>query len=100
MLYPNLPPARRVSGPPHLIHASSAYLNFSKSISRHSPPDRPCLPKGIVMQLPTLKQEKTEVGSYFVSNYPPYSTWTQDHVPAALTALDTPPTTDTKLGLY
>jgi oxygen-independent coproporphyrinogen III oxidase len=53
------------------------------------------------MQLPTLKEkEKTEVGSYFVANYPPFSTWSPDHVPAALAALDTPPAKDTKLGLY
>ncbi len=52
------------------------------------------------MELPTLKQEKTEVGSYFVANYPPFSIWSPEHVPAALTALDTPPAPETKLGLY
>ncbi len=44
--------------------------------------------------------EKTEVGSYFVSNYPPYSTWSSDHVPAALAALDKPATDSRPLGLY
>ena len=29
----------------------------------------------------------TEVGSYFVSNYPPYSAWKQEHVPSALATL-------------
>ena len=26
--------------------------------------------------------DKTEVGSYFISNYPPYSQWTEDQLPA------------------
>jgi len=32
--------------------------------------------------------ESTEVGSYFVANYPPFSAWKPEHLPAALTALD------------
>lgn len=44
----------------------------------------------------------TEVGSYFISNYPPFSQWKSDLVPAALSALDTNPaeTANTPLGLY
>ena len=44
----------------------------------------------------------TEVGSYFVSNYPPFSQWKSDLVPIAIEALDTAPseTADTPLGLY
>ena len=50
------------------------------------------------MELPTLETkpqgeshvEKTEIGSYFVSNYPPFSVWSKEHVPAALKALETP----------
>jgi oxygen-independent coproporphyrinogen III oxidase len=34
--------------------------------------------------------ETTEVGSYFVANYPPFSVWSSDHVPAAVRVLDTP----------
>jgi oxygen-independent coproporphyrinogen-3 oxidase len=30
----------------------------------------------------------TEVGSYFVANYPPFSAWRSEHVPTALEALD------------
>src|SRR6266487_831291 len=56
------------------------------------------------MELPTLAdakpQQKTEVGSYFVSNYPPFSVWSPAHVPAALEALDSPPEPKTPLGLY
>ncbi|HSG70676.1 MAG TPA: coproporphyrinogen-III oxidase family protein [Planctomycetaceae bacterium] len=42
----------------------------------------------------------TEVGSYFISNYPPFSQWTQEEVPAALDALASPPRDDRPLGLY
>jgi len=31
----------------------------------------------------------TEIGSYFVANYPPFSSWTPDQIPAALSVLDT-----------
>ena len=44
--------------------------------------------------------EETEVGSYFVANYPPFSVWTTDHVQTnALPALTAAPP-DTPLGLY
>lgn len=60
------------------------------------------------MELEVLKQDaKTEVGSYFVSNYPPYSVWGREHVPAALAALrgeaggrGGPSTDRSPLGLY
>ena len=44
----------------------------------------------------------TEVGSYFISNYPPFSQWKSDLVPLATSALETDPaqTADTPLGLY
>lgn len=42
----------------------------------------------------------TEVGSVFVSNYPPYSFWSKDNVPKALDALNSPPLPDAMLGLY
>ena len=34
--------------------------------------------------------QKTTVGNYFVSNYPPYSTWSTDHRDAGLAMFDTP----------
>ena len=43
--------------------------------------------------------DKTEVGSYFISNYPPYSRWNADSLPAVQVALDSPPR-DVPLGLY
>lgn len=44
----------------------------------------------------------TEVGSYFISNYPPFSQWQSDFVPAAMEALNSAPsqTANTPLGLY
>ena len=41
----------------------------------------------------------TEVGSYFISNYPPYSAWNAEAVPAVLDALKSAPATG-DLGLY
>jgi oxygen-independent coproporphyrinogen-3 oxidase len=45
-------------------------------------------------------QEKTGLGNYFVANYPPFSFWKPEHVPAALAVLQAPPRPDTPLGLY
>jgi oxygen-independent coproporphyrinogen-3 oxidase len=46
------------------------------------------------------EQEKTGLGNYFVANYPPFSFWKPDHLPAAGAALDRPPVPGTPLGLY
>ena len=43
---------------------------------------------------------KTEVGNYFVSNYPPFSQWKPEFVSEALEALNQPPRVDDPLGLY
>ncbi len=46
-------------------------------------------------------QEQTEVGSYFVANYPPFSVWTKDAVAGdARPALAAPPPAKVPLGLY
>src|SRR5215471_1501827 len=45
-------------------------------------------------------QTGTEVGNYFVSNYPPFSQWQPKFVGDALTALDQPPRLSDPLGLY
>lgn len=42
---------------------------------------------------------KTEVGSYFIANYPPFSQWTAEALPEVRRALESPPT-DVPLGLY
>jgi len=43
---------------------------------------------------------KTEVGSYFISNYPPYSQWKGDQLDEAIQVLEAPPLPETPLGLY
>ena len=46
-------------------------------------------------------EEQTEVGSYFVANYPPFSVWTRDGVERdAMPALQAPPVPGVPLGLY
>lgn len=47
----------------------------------------------------STESTKTEVGSYFISNYPPFSQWTGDQLAEVTTALDQPPA-DVPLGLY
>jgi oxygen-independent coproporphyrinogen III oxidase len=42
---------------------------------------------------------KTEVGSYFISNYPPFSAWSADQLDTVRAAMDSPPA-DVPLGLY
>jgi oxygen-independent coproporphyrinogen-3 oxidase len=47
-----------------------------------------------------VELEQTEVGSYFVANYPPFSVWTTESVGGeAIAALEAPPG-DVPLGLY
>jgi oxygen-independent coproporphyrinogen-3 oxidase len=49
----------------------------------------------------TPQDEQTEVGSYFVANYPPFSVWTPEAVATdARAALDQAPVPGTPLGLY
>ncbi|QDS93641.1 Oxygen-independent coproporphyrinogen-III oxidase 1 [Roseimaritima multifibrata] len=48
----------------------------------------------------TADEKKTEVGSYFVSNYPPYSLWNRDDLTAVRSALHEAPQGDAPLGLY
>jgi oxygen-independent coproporphyrinogen III oxidase len=48
----------------------------------------------------TIETVKTEVGSYFISNYPPFSQWSPDALPEIEAALRSPPKTTTPLGLY
>ena len=43
---------------------------------------------------------KTEVGSYFISNYPPFSQWESDQLDEVKTAFANPPLDQPPLGLY
>jgi oxygen-independent coproporphyrinogen-3 oxidase len=47
-----------------------------------------------------VSQSRTEVGNYFVSNYPPFSQWKPEFVSEALDALSQPARVDDPLGLY
>ncbi len=47
----------------------------------------------------TLETVKTEVGNYFISNYPPFSLWTKEGLSDARSVLAAPPTA-VPLGLY
>ena len=42
---------------------------------------------------------KTEVGSYFISNYPPFSAWSADQLETVRAAMESPPD-NVPLGLY
>ncbi|TWU03575.1 coproporphyrinogen-III oxidase family protein [Neorhodopirellula pilleata] len=48
----------------------------------------------------TSKDEKTEVGSVFISNYPPYSQWNAEALDQVRERLNSPPQNDSPLGLY
>jgi oxygen-independent coproporphyrinogen-3 oxidase len=45
-------------------------------------------------------ENSTEVGGYFVSNYPPYSRWQPQYTPLAIEALNQDPRPQDELGLY
>lgn len=45
-------------------------------------------------------EPKTEVGNYFISNYPPFSQWNTESVPQAIDALNQPARINDPLGLY
>lgn len=48
----------------------------------------------------TDTSNKTEVGNYFVSNYPPFSQWQPENTAEAVNALHQPAQTERPLGLY
>ena len=53
------------------------------------------------MQIDIVKDDaRTEVGSYFVSNYPPFSAWGREEIPTALSTLQTSGVSNAPLGLY
>lgn len=47
-----------------------------------------------------LDLKETEIGSVFVSNYPPYSFWSRGKIADAIHALNSEPIADNTLGLY
>lgn len=47
-----------------------------------------------------VSHDTTEVGNYFIANYPPFSCWKPEHLPRIERALATPVAADVPLGLY
>ncbi|EMI57123.1 coproporphyrinogen-III oxidase family protein [Rhodopirellula sallentina] len=48
----------------------------------------------------TSSDDKTEVGSVFISNYPPYSQWNREALDDVRTRMQEPPANSNPLGLY
>ncbi|RMF75846.1 MAG: coproporphyrinogen III oxidase family protein [Planctomycetota bacterium] len=59
-------------------------------------------PTGVSVELDVVKQDaRSEIGSVFVSNYPPYSAWSAEHLDAVFDALGRRDgATQAPLGLY
>lgn len=47
-----------------------------------------------------VSRDKTEVGNYFIANYPPFSFWKKEHLGAIEAALAGPASSEAPLGLY
>ncbi len=68
-----------------------------------SPSSTPCsvgLIEKLKVPLDKAAVEQTEVGNYFVANYPPFSFWKPEHKDALHEVLNSPRPQDTPLGLY
>src|SRR5579859_7386760 len=52
------------------------------------------------MTTDTLTPDRTEVGSYFIANYPPFSQWQPEYLPAFEEVLHGEPDRSRRLGLY
>ena len=63
-----------------------------------TPPPMTILPTTTPTVTPAVGS--TEVGSYFISNYPPFSQWQSEFVPDVLSAFAAEPNRDVPLGLY
>src|SRR6202035_1939469 len=77
-----------VAGPP--VH---------RPLQPAKPQESPLSVQGAVMTTEAA-QEKTGLGNYFVSNYPPFSVWKPAYLSDARAVLDAPPDPDAPLGLY
>ena len=51
-------------------------------------------------ELPLTEKKETEVGSYFISNYPAYSVWNKQDIPSAKEALNSEPDASVPFGIY
>ncbi len=55
---------------------------------------------GEILEKTGCSDEETTAGSYFVSNYPPYSFWNREAAADAQAVLNRPPAIDSPLGVY
>jgi len=74
------------------LHSDFATLGGVRADAAEFPPHGRVMDLDVLNDKGLCEQPTTEVGSYFVANYPPFSVWSAAHVPAALRALDTPVT--------
>jgi oxygen-independent coproporphyrinogen-3 oxidase len=72
-------------------------MTTASTAGDRSPPPESPLPEPATAG---IDRAQTDVGSVFVSNYPPYSAWTPESVPAVERALAAPPRVGVPLGLY
>ena len=49
---------------------------------------------------PLSAKNSTRAGNYFISNYPPFSFWSEDQAVEVEIALNSEPDPNTKLGVY
>jgi len=54
----------------------------------------------LTVPLDAASDEQTEVGNYFVANYPPFSFWKPEYKSEVHEILNSPRPVDTKLGIY
>ena len=83
---------------------SDNHLEFFLNPQLMSDTSNSSSPPGVIdkLSIPLEKEstEQTEVGNYFVANYPPFSFWAPDYRTAVMDVLDGPTPTDTNLGVY
>ena len=61
---------------------------------------KPCIVESMSTNERLMDREDTEVGSYFVANYPPFSVWSQDAVTSAAESALKSESSAVPLGIY
>lgn len=85
---------------PDSVSCSERALRHRAFIETETVLARPVRLPDDVMTTETKTEAKTEIGSYFISNYPPFSQWKRDLVPEFYQALDSEPDRDIPMGMY
>lgn len=68
--------------------------------SAQSKSESPNLIKNLRVPLNTEGEDNTEVGNYFVANYPPFSFWKPEYASSVYDVLNSPRPENTNLGVY